>query len=125
MRRWSRALATGELLKPEVWAEATKDPIPFVFAGNCNGPGKWRCGLGFVESGGFIGGEGGFAGYESTAMYSPSRQTAIQGVSTKNPNAITPPPMFQALAMAVFGTDIGFGLTPEQALAPSFTGAAE
>ncbi|MFF8531997.1 hypothetical protein ACF07B_08480 [Streptomyces sp. NPDC015532] len=96
MRRWSRALATGELLKPEVWAEATKDPIPFVFAGNYNGPGKWRCGLGFVESGGFIGGEGSFAGCESTVMYSPSRQTAIQGVSTKSPNPITPPPMFQA-----------------------------
>ncbi|MCT9011478.1 serine hydrolase domain-containing protein [Streptomyces rhizosphaerihabitans] len=124
MRVWSRALATGALLKPEVWAEATKDPIPFVFTGNYNGPGKWRYGLGFVESGGFIGGEGSFAGYESTAMYSPTRRTAIEVVSTKNPNAITPPPMFQALAMAIFGTDIGFGLTPEQALAPAFTGAA-
>jgi D-alanyl-D-alanine carboxypeptidase len=125
MRRWSRALATGELLKPEVWAEATKNTVPFVFTGNYNGPGKWRYGLGFVESGGFIGGEGSFAGYESTTMYSPTRHTAIQVVSTKNPNAITPPPMFQALAMAVFGTNIGFGLTPEQALAPTYTGAAE
>ncbi|MFI9103101.1 serine hydrolase domain-containing protein [Streptomyces fildesensis] len=125
MRLWSRALATGALLKPEVWAEATKDPIPFVFAGRYNGPGKWQYGLGFVESGGFIGGEGSFAGYESTAMYSPSRRTAIVVVSTKNPNAITPPPMFQALAMAVFGADIGFGLTTEQALAPTFTGGAE
>ncbi|MFZ3474262.1 hypothetical protein ACODT3_04810 [Streptomyces sp. 4.24] len=57
MRVWSRALATGALLKPEVWAEATKDPIPFVFAGNHNGPGTWRYGLGFAESGGFIGGD--------------------------------------------------------------------
>jgi D-alanyl-D-alanine carboxypeptidase len=57
-------------------------------------------------------------------MYSPARQTAIAVVSTKNPNAITPPPMFQALAMAVYGTDIGFGLTPEQALAPTFTGGS-
>ncbi|MEV6581194.1 serine hydrolase domain-containing protein [Streptomyces sp. NPDC051582] len=124
MRRWSRALATGELLKPEVWAEATKNLIPFVFAGNYNGPGKWRYGLGFVESGGFIGGEGSFAGYESTTMYSPTLDTAIEVVSTKNPNAITPPPMFQALAMAVYGTHLGFGLTPEQALTPAFTGAA-
>ncbi len=125
MRVWSRALATGSLLKPEVWAEATRNPIPFVFAGDYNGPGTWRYGLGFVESGGFIGGEGSFAGYESTAMYSPTRRTAIEVVSTKNPNAITPPPMFQALAMAVYGTDIGFGLTPEQALAPTFMAAGK
>ncbi|MFF1395804.1 hypothetical protein ACFVZD_18565 [Streptomyces sp. NPDC058287] len=45
-------------------------------------------------------------------------------MSTKIPNAITPPPMFQALAMAIYGTGIGFGLTPEQALAPTFKGAA-
>ncbi len=57
-------------------------------------------------------------------MYSPKLQTAIEVISTKNPNAITPPPMFQALAMAVYGTGLGFGLTPEQALAPAFTGAA-
>jgi D-alanyl-D-alanine carboxypeptidase len=125
MRVWSRALATGALLEPAVWAEATKNPVPFVFTGNYNGPGTWRYGLGFVESGGFIGGEGSFAGYESTTMYSPTRRTAIEVVSTKNPNAITPPPMFQALAMAVYGTRLGFGLTPAQALAPTFTGAAE
>ena len=35
---------------------------------------------------------------------------------------ITPTRMFQALAMDVFGTNIGFGLTPAQALAPSYTG---
>ncbi|CAM5425700.1 D-aminopeptidase [Streptomyces avidinii] len=124
MRLWSRALATGALLEPEVWAEAQKNTVPFVFAGNYNGPGTWRYGLGFVESGGFIGGEGSFAGYESSTMYSPARQTAIEVVSTKNPNAITPPPMFQALAMAVYGTGLGFGLTPEQALEPAFTGGA-
>jgi hypothetical protein len=32
--------------------------------------------------------------------------------------------MLQALAMAVFGPDIGFGLTPEQALEPNDFGAA-
>ncbi|WP_327308427.1 hypothetical protein OG730_37320 [Streptomyces sp. NBC_01298] len=45
-------------------------------------------------------------------------------MSTKNPQRHHAVPMFQALAMAVYGTDLGFGLTPEQALAPEFTGAA-
>jgi D-alanyl-D-alanine carboxypeptidase len=124
MRVWSRALATGALLKPVVWKEAKKDAVPFEFAQNYNGPGRWKYGLGFVESGGFIGGTGSFAGYESTAMYSPARRTAIEVVSTKQPNATTPPPMFQALAMAVFGSQIGFGLTPAQALKPNTFGAA-
>ncbi|WP_405704916.1 hypothetical protein OG264_00780 [Streptomyces xanthophaeus] len=43
---------TGALLGPEVWAGATRNPIPFPFAGNCNGPGEWRYALGFVEFGG-------------------------------------------------------------------------
>jgi D-alanyl-D-alanine carboxypeptidase len=44
-------------------------------------------------------------------------------MSTKMPNAIKPPPMLQALAMAVYGPNIGFGLTPAQALKPNgFTG---
>ena len=119
MRVWSKALATGALLKPAVWKEAQRDMVPFVFAGNYNGPGKWSYGLGFVESGGFIGGEGSFAGYESAAMYSPALKTSIVVASTKLPNAITPPPMIQALAMAVYGPRLGFGLTPAQALKPN------
>jgi D-alanyl-D-alanine carboxypeptidase len=119
MRVWSKALATGSLLKPKVWKEAQRDMVPFVFAGNYNGPGKWRYGLGFVESGGFIGGEGSFAGYESAAMYSPALETSIVVASTKNPNAITPPPMIQALAMAVYRSRVDFGLTPTQALEPN------
>jgi D-alanyl-D-alanine carboxypeptidase len=55
-------------------------------------------------------------------MYSPSRRTTIEVVSTKQGNAITPPRMAQALAMDVYGPNIGFGLTPAQAIAPSFTG---
>jgi hypothetical protein len=48
---------------------------------------------------------------------------AIVVMSTKMPNAIKPPPMLQALAMAVYGPNIGFGLTPAQALKPNgFTG---
>jgi D-alanyl-D-alanine carboxypeptidase len=123
MRVWSRALATGSLLEPAVWNEAKRDPVPFVFTGNYNGPGRWRYGLGFVETGGFIGGEGSFAGYESATMYSPARRATIQVVSTKLPNAITPPPMFQALAMDVYGTRLGFGLTPTEAMEPNTSGA--
>ena len=125
LRIWSRALATGALLQPAVWREAQKDPLPYAFSDNYNGPGRWLQGLGFVESGGFIGKEGSFPGYESITMYSPSRHTTIEVVSTKQPNAITPTRMFQALAMALFGENIGFGLTPAQALAPSYTGMAE
>jgi len=46
-------------------------------------------------------------------------------VSTKQGNAISVAPMLQALAMAVYGPNIGFGLTPTQALAPSWTGMPE
>ena len=93
--------------------------VPFVFAGNYNGPGQLRYGLGFVETGGFFGGEGSFAGYESAAMYSPALDTAIVVASTKIANAITPPPMIQALAMAVHGSDLDFGLTPAEAMQPN------
>jgi D-alanyl-D-alanine carboxypeptidase len=116
---WSKALATGALLEPAVWSEATSGMIPFEFSGCYNGPGRWRYGLGFVESGGFIGGEGSFAGYESAAMYSTDLETAIVVVSTKLANAITPPPMIQALAMELYGTDIAFGLAPAEALQPN------
>ncbi len=119
MRVWSQALATGELLKPAVWRKAKRNAIPVEFGDHYNGPGRWKYALGFVKSGGFVGGEGSFLGYESTTMYSPARHTAIEVVSTKQPNAITPPPMLQALAMAVFGRHIGFGLTPAQALKPN------
>ena len=119
---WSQALGTGALLKPAVWKEAQKDMIPYAFSDNYNGPGRWLQGLGFVESGGFIGKEGSFPGYESITMYSPSRHTTIEVVSTKQPNAVTPTRMFQALAMDVYGPNIGFGLTPSQAIAPSYTG---
>jgi D-alanyl-D-alanine carboxypeptidase len=119
LRVWSEALATGALLEPAVWSEAQRDMVPFVFAGNYNGPGRWRYGLGFVESGGFIGGEGSFAGYESASMYSPALDTAIVVVSTKLANAITPPPMIQALAIVLYGSDVDFGLTLAQALRPN------
>jgi len=122
---WSRALATGALLEPAVWREAKKGAFPYAFSDNYNGPGRWRQGLGFVETGGFIGKEGSIPGYESISMYSPSRKTAIVVASTKQPNAITPTRMLQALAMAVYGPKIGFGLTPAQALEPSYTGMAE
>jgi D-alanyl-D-alanine carboxypeptidase len=118
---WGRALGTGALLKPAVWREAKKRLIPWVFPDKFNFPGRWLQGLGFIESGGFIGKEGSVQGYESITMYSP-RQTTIEVVSTKQGNAITVSRMFQAVAMDLYGPNIGFGLTPAQAIAPSFTG---
>ena len=41
--------------------------------------------------------------------------------SWRQGNAITPPRMAQALAMDLYGPNIGFGLTPAQALAPSYS----
>jgi D-alanyl-D-alanine carboxypeptidase len=122
LRRWSRALGTGALLDPAVWKEANQGLLPFAFSDDYNGPGRWRQGLGFVESGGFNGKDGSIPGYESVTMYSPSRRTSIVVASTKQANAITPTRMFQALAMDVYGPHIGFGLTPAQAMAPSYTG---
>jgi D-alanyl-D-alanine carboxypeptidase len=122
LRVWSRALGTGALLNPAVWSEANQSLLPYAFGDHYNGPGRWLQGLGFVESGGFIGKEGSLPGYESITMYSPSRKTTIVVASTKQANAITPTRMFQALAMDVYGPNIGFGLTPAQALAPSYTG---
>jgi D-alanyl-D-alanine carboxypeptidase len=122
LRIWSRAVGTGALLKPAVWREAQKGLFPYAFSDNYNGPGRWLQGLGFVETGGFIGKEGSLPGYESITMYSPSRHTTIEVVSTKQGNAITPTRMLQALAMDLYGPHIGFGLTPAQAIAPSFTG---
>jgi D-alanyl-D-alanine carboxypeptidase len=119
MRKWAVSLATGSLLMPEVWKEATTDMVPFVFSGNYNGPGQWRYGLGFVETGGFYGSEGSFAGYESSTMHSPTLNTTIEVASMKMPSAITPPPMMQALAMTVAGDEVDFGLTLDQAMEPN------
>ena len=119
---WNRALGTGALLKPAVWRRAQKGMIPFNFPDHYLGPGRWRQGLGFIETGGFIGKDGSIPGYESFTMYSPSRHTAIAVVSTKQGIAVTPPRVAQALAMDLYGRNIGFGLTPAQAIAPSYTG---
>src|SRR5438046_7099305 len=86
-----------------------------------NGPGQWRNGLGFDETGGFYVAEGSFAGYESATMYSPSLDTTIEVATTKMWSAINPPPMMQALAMAVYGTKVDFGLTLERAMEPNLT----
>jgi D-alanyl-D-alanine carboxypeptidase len=125
LRVWTRALATGALVKPAVWREAKKGAFPWTFPDNFQGPGRWRQGLGFVETGGFIGKDGSLPGYDSITMHSPSRKTTIAVAFTKQGNAITVAPMLQALAMAVYGKNIGFGLTPAQALAPTWTGTPE
>jgi D-alanyl-D-alanine carboxypeptidase len=121
MAVWIRALGTGALLKRAVWRKAQQGMIPFNFPDRYLGPGRWRQGLGFIETGGFIGKDGSIPGYESFTMYSPSRRTAIAVVTTKQGVAITPPLMAQALAMDLYGPNIGFGLTPAQALAPSYS----
>jgi len=119
MHVWMSSMST--LVSPEVWTEATTDPVPFVFGGNYNGPGLWLNALGFDESGGFYVAEGSFAGYESASMYSPTLDTTISVMTTKMPSAITPPPMMQALAIALYGdaVDFGNGLTLDQAMAPN------
>lgn len=112
------------LVDPDVWAEATTDPVPFVFGGNYNGPGEWLNALGFDLTGGFYVAEGSFAGYESATMYSPTLDTTIAVATTKMWSAINPPPMMQALAIALYGDDVDFGLTLDQAMEPNLgTGA--
>ena len=107
------------LVDPDVWTEAVTDPVPFVFAGDYNGPGEWFNALGFDISGGFYAAEGSFAGYESATMYSPTLDTTIAVATTKVWSAINPPLMLQALAMAVYGDDVDFGLTLDQAMEPN------
>jgi D-alanyl-D-alanine carboxypeptidase len=118
---WSKAFATCELLEP-CGGRRSGTPSRSSSRTTTEGLGRWTYGYGFYESGGFIGGQGSYLGYDSTHMYSPARRTAIVVVSTKQGNAITPPPMFQALAMGVFGRNIGFGLTPAQAFKPNCFG---
>jgi D-alanyl-D-alanine carboxypeptidase len=119
MHVWMSSMST--LVSPEVWEEANADPVPFVFGGNYNGPGEWFQGLGFDLTGGFVVAEGSFAGYESSSMYSPELDTTITVATTKMWSAITPPPMMQALAIALYGDDVDFGLTLEQAMEPNLT----
>lgn len=114
---WLSSMST--LVSPEVWEEANTDLVPFVFGGNYNGPGEWLNGLGFDVTGGFYVAEGSFAGYESSTMYSPTLDTTIAVATTKMWSAITPPPMMQALAIALYGDDVDFGLTLDQAMEPN------
>jgi D-alanyl-D-alanine carboxypeptidase len=117
MHVWMSSMES--LIAPQVWAEATTDPVPFVFAGNYNGPGEWLNALGFDLTGGFYVAEGSFAGYESSTMYSPELDTTIAVATTKMPSAITPPPMMQALAITLYGDEVDFGLTLDQAMRPN------
>jgi D-alanyl-D-alanine carboxypeptidase len=117
MHVWMSSMES--LVDPEVWAEATTDPVPFIFGGNYNGPGEWLNALGFDLSGGFYVAEGSFAGYESASMYSPTLDTTISVATTKMWSAINPPPMMQALAIALYGDEVDFGLTLEQAMEPN------
>lgn len=117
MHVWMSSMES--LVAPEVWTEATTDPVPFVFGGMYNGPGRWLNALGFDVTGGFYVAEGSFAGYESSTMYSPTLDTTIAVATTKMWSAINPPPMMQALAIALYGDDVDFGLTLDQAMEPN------
>jgi D-alanyl-D-alanine carboxypeptidase len=117
MHVWMSSMQS--LVATDVWTEATTDPVPFVFGGNYNGPGQWFNALGFDIAGGFYVAEGSFAGYESASMYSPSLDTTIAVATTKMWSAINPPPMMQALAIALYGDDVDFGLTLDQAMEPN------
>ena len=52
---------------------------------------------------------------------SPELDTTIAVVTTKIWNAITPPPMMQALAITLYGDDVDFGLTIEEAMEPNLS----
>jgi hypothetical protein len=52
-------------------------------------------------------------------MYSPKLGTTIEVMTTTLWRAITPPPMMQPLAIALYGNRVGFGLTLDQAMKPN------
>ena len=124
MRVWAVSLAAGSLLTPEVSKEATTDMVPFVFGGNYNGPGLWRYGLGFVEPA------------ASTAPRAASPTTSRRpcarhpehddrgGIDGDARRAV-PPPIMQALAIALYGDDVDFGLTLDQAMEPNLGASHE
>jgi D-alanyl-D-alanine carboxypeptidase len=113
---WSRALATGALVKPQVWKEAQADQVPVSIPQLGRGSITW--GLGFIASGGFIGHQGGMPGYESISMYSPALHASVVLMANKQFNAIPPMALFHALALTAFGQRVDFGVTISQALEP-------
>jgi D-alanyl-D-alanine carboxypeptidase len=69
---WAKALATGELLSPEMQAQRLQwTAIP---GGE---PLDARYGLGILSMAGFLGHNGGIPGYSSIAMYLPEADTTI------------------------------------------------
>lgn len=116
MTTWSQALATGTLVKPSVWKEAQAGRVPVSIPQLGRGSITW--GLGFIESGGFIGHQGGMPGYESVSMYSPVLRASIVLMANKQFNAIPPMALFHALALTAFGHQVNFGITVSQALKP-------
>jgi D-alanyl-D-alanine carboxypeptidase len=121
MSTWSRALATGALVKPAVWKEAQANLVPVSIPQLGRGSLTW--GLGFIESGGFIGHQGGMPGYESISMYSPTLRASFTIVANKQFNAIPPMALFHTLALTAFGSGVNFGITVSRALQP--LGASE
>jgi D-alanyl-D-alanine carboxypeptidase len=122
MRIWSRAPATGALLKPAVWRGARKNAVPFEFSLNYNGPGRWKYGLGFVESGGFIG----LAASPATSRPLCTRALAGRRSSWCRPNSPMRSrlrPCSRRLRWRYSAPTSASGSPPAQALAPNYFGA--
>jgi D-alanyl-D-alanine carboxypeptidase len=121
MRRWSVALGTGKLLKPSVWAQAQRYQVypAELLAGGAMTRGNLTDGLGVFQTGGFLGHQGNWLGYNSATYYSPTLHTTV-AVADTGELAYYPGPtaLAQALAMAAFGRPLSFLVSPSQVLAP-------
>ena len=121
MRKWSVALGTGELLKPSVWAEAQRDQVPSTLA-HSKGFGLTRgqitYGLGFFETGGFLGHQGNLLGYTSATYYSPTLHTTVAVADNGSFSPVSATGLAQELAMTALGSAVDFGLDPGQGIAP-------
>jgi D-alanyl-D-alanine carboxypeptidase len=120
LRVWSVALGTGKLLKPSVWAEAQQNRVPLPGGGPFLG--NVTYGLGFIETGGFIGHPGNWIGYDSATYYSPALHTTVSifdnGMASGNGETVSWTGLAQELTMAALGRTLDFGFTPGQGIAP-------
>ena len=103
MHTWVDAMATGQLVDPEVWAEATAEPVttPDI----AMGPNDFLWYLGPAGFGSFIGHQGGLPGYESASFSSPETGTTIVVASNKQYGSVAITGFVEELALAVDGPD--------------------
>lgn len=71
MRTWARALATGELLTPEMQTQRLQT------VGSPGMPPQDGYGLGIFNLGGWIGHNGSLPGYQTVVVFLPERQTTM------------------------------------------------